>query len=495
MNYFFQSRKSLLISAFSILFALFLIFIMAGSNRIKDTLNDMASGSIISKPYSEIQTILPDYFNYLFNTAFWIEAGNFPENFEDVDLNLLDMDALNSMSGVSSINYRNGDIRTSFLLQNGTVEIQNPGDQEQVHGLIPLLKDDLSDREETFRKKMFISPLHNLVSTKEKGFTISLDITDSPPVSVSLDISLSRFIQFYKGIFTENAVLFSTFNSSDFITIPLDKALIDETSESLQLYYDKLILSVLDQVEFDSPNKPHMIEYDGKRWFVLLFKLEDYASTSGFILPESELFFSQFDRIYFFMAIPFVLLFFILITLFFISRYHEKTRISETEKLLKLIEKGESKFLEFKSSLRWDYRENCLNKKLEEVILKSIAAFANSKGGVLLIGVDDDGTPLGLAADYQSLKHQDRDGFELHLRNLSTAMYGTFVSRNMDVEFFSILGKDLCKISLKPASSALFTSMTNKSGAKQEQFYIRDGNMSRRVESLKDITDYCRKRF
>jgi len=495
VNYFFQSRKSLFISLYSILFAFFLIFIMAGSNKIKDSLNDMASGSIISKPYNEIQTILPEYFNYLFNTAFWIEAGDFPENFEDVDLDLLDMDSLNSMSGVCAINYQKGNSRTTFLLQDGSVGIQKSGTAELNPGLIPLIKDNISNRDDSLREKLFISSLHNLTSTDENGFSITLVISDSPRIAVSIDISLSRFIRFYKDSFTENAILFSTFNSSDYITIPLDKALIDEHSESLDLYYDQLILSVLDQVEFDTPGRPHMVEYDGKRWFVLLYKLEDYGTTFGFILPESELFFSQFDKLYLIIAVPFFMLFIVLITLFFISRYLEQSRMSEEENLVYLIEKGESKSLEFKSSLRWDYRENCLSKKLEEVILKSIAAFANSKGGVLLIGVDDDGVALGLAPDYASLKHPDRDGFELHLRNLASSMYGTFVSRNMDVEFISVLGKDICKVSLNPASTPLFTSMTNKSGARQEQFYIRDGNMSRRIESLKDITEYCKKRF
>ena len=41
---------------------------------------------------------------------------------------------------------------------------------------------------------------------------------------------------------------------------------------------------------------------------------------------------------------------------------------------------GESDELEFKSSLRWDDKEKMVNKKLEEVIVESIAAFANTSG-------------------------------------------------------------------------------------------------------------------
>jgi len=147
------------------------------------------------------------------------------------------------------------------------------------------------------------------------------------------------------------------------------------------------------------------------------------------------------------------------------------------------------------SSFRWDYRENILNKKLEEVILKSIAAFANGYGGILLIGVDDDGTPLGLDNDYNTLKHPDKDCFELHLRNLVSAMYGTFTIKNMDVMFIQVNGKEICRITVSQNSTPLFTTMKNKNGDKQEQFYIRDGNLSRRIESMKEITEYCKKRF
>jgi hypothetical protein len=46
--------------------------------------------------------------------------------------------------------------------------------------------------------------------------------------------------------------------------------------------------------------------------------------------------------------------------------------------LEELIAEGEDDGLEFKSSLRWDFKEQIANKKLEEVIVKTVAAFAAS---------------------------------------------------------------------------------------------------------------------
>jgi predicted HTH transcriptional regulator len=43
---------------------------------------------------------------------------------------------------------------------------------------------------------------------------------------------------------------------------------------------------------------------------------------------------------------------------------------------------------------------DALNKKLEEVIIKTAAAFANRQGGILLIGACDDGSVVGWKSDY-----------------------------------------------------------------------------------------------
>ena len=498
---FFQSRKSLILSIVSALFALFLIFIMAGSNRLKDYLNDRMSDSITSRPYQEMQSILPAWFNYLLNTAFWIEAGDFPESFDNANLNLLDKAVLETLPGAAAVNYRLGEKWISFLKEEGQVILREIPASEELRR-IPLKRKNPTVNPEIPSEEIFLTEIHTLPSTGEPGFSISVEIPSSRGISVSLDISLSRFIEYYKDIFSEEAILFSSFSSSDYITIPLDSGALGEWTGSPgendfedYSYYNELTRSVIGLVPPSEPDRPALIEYDEKKWFVLIYELNDYGSSIGFILPESNLFFSQFDRFYILGAIPFFLIFLILISSFFISRYREQHRLSREELLLLLIDKGESKKLEFKSSLRWDYRESCLNKKMEEVILKSIAAFANGSGGDLLIGVDDDGTPLGLDLDYATLKHPDRDSFELHLRNLASAMYGTFVSRNVDVNFIRIKEKDICQVTVRPASLPLFTAMTGKSGGKSEHFYIRDGNMSRRIESLKDITAYCRKRF
>ena len=66
---------------------------------------------------------------------------------------------------------------------------------------------------------------------------------------------------------------------------------------------------------------------------------------------------------------------------------------------------GEHERLEFKTSLRWDAKRNQVNKELEKTIMKTVAAFLNSEGGCLLIGIDDSGEPVGLENDFKSIRN------------------------------------------------------------------------------------------
>ncbi|MBK8047073.1 MAG: putative DNA binding domain-containing protein [Anaerolineales bacterium] len=69
-----------------------------------------------------------------------------------------------------------------------------------------------------------------------------------------------------------------------------------------------------------------------------------------------------------------------------------------------LIAEGEGQYAEFKASLMWDYRRQSVNKDLYEPVMKNLVAFMNTAGGVLVIGVADDGQILGIEQDLSTLK-------------------------------------------------------------------------------------------
>jgi len=77
-----------------------------------------------------------------------------------------------------------------------------------------------------------------------------------------------------------------------------------------------------------------------------------------------------------------------------------------------LIKRGESRTLEFKSTLRWNLKEDRQDDKVvTHAVLKTVAAFLNTEGGDLLIGVAADGAIVGIERD----QLDDDDKFMRHL--------------------------------------------------------------------------------
>jgi predicted HTH transcriptional regulator len=60
-----------------------------------------------------------------------------------------------------------------------------------------------------------------------------------------------------------------------------------------------------------------------------------------------------------------------------------------------------------------------LVQSLEHEIIKTVAAFMNSEGGKLLIGVEDDGTISGIEKDYQTFAGKKNwDAWSQHFVNI-----------------------------------------------------------------------------
>lgn len=159
------------------------------------------------------------------------------------------------------------------------------------------------------------------------------------------------------------------------------------------------------------------------------------------------------------------------------------------EEALKL---PESDTLEFKSSVRWDYNRRQANRALEDVIVKTVVAFLNSSGGILIIGVDDDRTIKGLQPDYDSLKKNNRDGLELHLQQMISERIG--IDRyqiHVSLQFHGIDGKDVCMMRITPAPKPVVMKEQN-----QPSLYVRAGNATRALnveEAIRYVQEHWSK--
>ncbi|MDJ0770606.1 MAG: ATP-binding protein [Ilumatobacter sp.] len=128
---------------------------------------------------------------------------------------------------------------------------------------------------------------------------------------------------------------------------------------------------------------------------------------------------------------------------------------------------GETSFLEYKSTLRWDVNRGEKSKVMEDAVVKTIAGFANSKyGGTLLVGVTDDGGIYGLEADYATFSKRgergDRDLWGQHLKNLLDRL-GKSAATLVDWDFFTIEGEDICRVSIDPSDHPVYETKGDES--------------------------------
>ena len=138
-----------------------------------------------------------------------------------------------------------------------------------------------------------------------------------------------------------------------------------------------------------------------------------------------------------------------------------------------LIGLGESYVLEFKSTLQWDIVRQTQNKALRQSSLKTIAAFLNSQGGTLVIGVEDDGNFFGLNQDLK-LTRNSQDNFEQLLVSLISDMIGAFTAPYYRIRFEDIEDKTVCVIDVERSPEPVFITIDGS-----RVFYVRIGNTSR----------------
>ena len=147
------------------------------------------------------------------------------------------------------------------------------------------------------------------------------------------------------------------------------------------------------------------------------------------------------------------------------------------EDLPALIKGGEGEHLEFKSSVRWDFRKEKINKALEIIIAKTLVGFMNHHGGSLLVGVTDKGEIVGLESDYKTLKSKDKDGFELCITDIVTNRIGASMCSFVHCVFDKVEGKDVCRIIVESVVEPVYLKDGNTS-----RYFLRTGNGTRELD-------------
>ena len=160
---------------------------------------------------------------------------------------------------------------------------------------------------------------------------------------------------------------------------------------------------------------------------------------------------------------------------------------------MQLINADESTVLEFKSSV-WASYNNATGEQIidakknlntEDSIVKTIAAFCNSEGGTLVIGVQDrpQKKVIGVIGDLQySGKQKDIESFQNSLSEVirNATKNDSIIGTVVDIRIEDFEGKKICIVEVKP-KKWIWVDLKSEKGGKPEKsaFFVRSGPQSK----------------
>lgn len=153
----------------------------------------------------------------------------------------------------------------------------------------------------------------------------------------------------------------------------------------------------------------------------------------------------------------------------------EYCKLANTSPLQNFIAQGEGPNLEFKETLFLNTAINKEDQKITDSSLKAVAAFLNTNGGTLLIGVADKGEIKGIERDYQFCKKgkQNDDGFELKFRDILNSRLKPYPHDKITIHFKKTPAGTVCRVDILPSPSEIHLD---------NDIYVRDGNRNLKLE-------------
>jgi len=164
--------------------------------------------------------------------------------------------------------------------------------------------------------------------------------------------------------------------------------------------------------------------------------------------------------------------------------------IKQGPSVSELIHVMETLRVEFKSTARVPLKSDIPEKVINEGVIKTVAAFMNTEGGTLGIGISDDGDILGLQPDLE-FKNQDLDSYHNWLSTLFMNTVGEAnVAQFVKIRFETADDKVVCLVDVEKANKAVFADTIKG----KEVFYIRVGNTTR-ILSGSEMINYIEGHF
>jgi type I restriction enzyme R subunit len=140
-----------------------------------------------------------------------------------------------------------------------------------------------------------------------------------------------------------------------------------------------------------------------------------------------------------------------------------------------LIDNDEDFAVEFKSTARWDIREDAASKLMEDAIVKTVAGFLNADGGTLLIGIGPDRQVVGLSQDYGRVRPNNGDGFVNWLTTHLIEAVGHVPVTRARARITVHEGQEICRVDVAASSGPVWA----KTSKQDRVFFVRMNNSTR----------------
>ena len=155
-----------------------------------------------------------------------------------------------------------------------------------------------------------------------------------------------------------------------------------------------------------------------------------------------------------------------------------------------LLIRDESRVVEYKQTARWNVRDQRKDKTMEQVVVKTVVGMLNDRGGTLLIGVTDNGEPVGLEDDYAQVSPPNADAYVNWLDTLFEHNLGHVGAHRLTIRIDQIMDRDVCRIDVPASSRPIWV----KAKGTSDVLYQRRNNSTRRVPST-EVEHFIAERF
>ena len=163
------------------------------------------------------------------------------------------------------------------------------------------------------------------------------------------------------------------------------------------------------------------------------------------------------------------------------------------EQLVKsLLSKDESDVLEFKSWLGMRRDDAQKRDRMSEKIARVVCAMVNTRGGDLLIGVDDDGNVEGLAPGGARLSRKERDETLTWMANVIVEYFGAEHDGHFDREVVGVDGFDILHCAVTASKNGPILLKKRLEG--KHDFFMRAGSTCRPL-GTKEALEYVKTKW